>query len=73
MRKSLSDVAESIFLIEGEDGFVKAHLHTDDPKRIFDRTARFGRTMNIKVDDIGELEAEFLSGRSLEGQILKGA
>ena len=72
LRKSLSEVAESIFLLEGEDGFVKVHLLASDPKRVFDRTSRFGRVSNIKVEDIGELEQEFISELSLEQPVSKG-
>lgn len=68
---SMGEIAESLFVFDGGGGHVKVHLHTADPKRVFDRTARFGRILSIKVDDIGELEDEFLSGLSIEGHLAK--
>ncbi|MDD5680036.1 MAG: DAK2 domain-containing protein [Candidatus Omnitrophica bacterium] len=61
IKKSLSDIGDPVLLAYGKGDTVKVLIRTTDPKRVFDRSARFGRSARIKVDDLVDERRYFLS------------
>lgn len=53
LTKTLKEVGHSVTIDKiGEGKKYKIHIHTTDPKKVFDRTSRFGKPTYIKVDDL---------------------
>jgi dihydroxyacetone kinase-like predicted kinase len=49
---TLKEVGNSITVGIEIGGERKVHIHASDPKKVFDRTSRFGKPSYIKVDDL---------------------
>jgi len=60
LTKTLTDVGHSIIINEGDEKRFKIHIHAIDPKKVFDRTSRFGKPAYIKVDDLSRAQKEYL-------------
>ncbi len=61
IKKSFSDIGSSLLLAyEGGDA-VKVLIRTTDPRKVFDRSSRFGRSTMIRVDDLIDEQRYFLS------------
>lgn len=60
LTKTLTDVGHSVIINEGEGDRFKIHIHAVDPKKVFDRTSRFGKPAYIKVDDLSRAQKEHL-------------
>jgi len=51
LTKSLNEVGHQLTVNkEGEKNY-KVHMLAADPKKVFDRTSRFGKPTHIKVDE----------------------
>lgn len=61
IKKSLSDIGNPILLAYEKGDTVKVLIRTTDPKRVFDRSARFGKSTKIRVDDLIDEQRYFLS------------
>ena len=48
-------------LVVGAEGFVKGHIHTEEPERLLAEVARYGRMVRSKVDDMSEQHSEILA------------
>ncbi len=48
-------------LVVGSEGFVKGHIHTDDPDALLAMVARHGKMMRSKIEDMSEQHTEILS------------
>jgi uncharacterized protein len=48
-------------LVVGSEGFVKGHIHTDDPDALLATVARYGRMVRSKIEDMSEQHTEILS------------
>lgn len=48
-------------LVVGAEGFVKGHIHTEDPEKLLATVARFGKMVRSKVEDMSEQHSEILS------------
>jgi dihydroxyacetone kinase-like predicted kinase len=48
-------------LVVGAEGYVKGHIHTDDPDGLLATVARFGRMVRTKVEDMTEQHTEILA------------
>lgn len=48
-------------LVVGAEGFVKGHVHTEEPERLLAEMARHGRMVRTKVEDMSEQHSEILS------------
>lgn len=52
-------------LVVGAEGFVKGHIHTQDPERLLAEVGRYGRMIRSKVEDMSEQHSEILAGVDL--------
>ena len=52
LTKTLTEIGHSVTINKGEGEEFKIHIHSSDPKRVFDRTSKFGKPTYIKVDDL---------------------
>ncbi len=48
-------------LVVGAEGFVKGHIHTEEPEKLLAAVARFGNMVRSKVEDMSEQHSEILS------------
>ncbi|HEX2862933.1 MAG TPA: DAK2 domain-containing protein [Deinococcales bacterium] len=48
-------------LVVGAEGFVKGHIHTDDPDALLATVGRHGRMVRSKVEDMAEQHTEILA------------
>lgn len=53
-------------LVVGAEGYVKGHIHTEEPERLLATVARYGRMVRSKVEDMSEQHSEILAGVELE-------
>ena len=51
IEKVLADLGEDFIVTLAADKLVKIHTHSLDPKKVFDRTSRFGRPIKIRITD----------------------
>ncbi len=48
-------------LVVGAEGFVKGHIHTQEPERLLATVGRYGRMVRSKVEDMSEQHSEILA------------
>ncbi|RDI96472.1 DAK2 domain-containing protein [Meiothermus sp. QL-1] len=48
-------------LVVGAEGYVKGHIHTNDPDGLLARVARYGRMLRTKVEDMSQQHSEILA------------
>ena len=53
-------------LVVGAEGFVKGHIHTEEPERLLATVARFGKMVRSKVEDMSEQHSEILASASAQ-------
>lgn len=49
-------------LVVGAEGFVKGHIHTEEPEKLLALVARYGTMVRSKVEDMSEQHSEILAG-----------
>ncbi len=52
-------------LVVGAEGFVKGHIHTEEPEQLLALVARYGTMVRSKVEDMSEQHQEILAGANL--------
>ncbi|GGN05626.1 kinase [Thermus composti] len=60
IREAVAPFGDSL-LVVGAEGYVKGHIHTDDPDGLLAAVARFGRMVRTKVEDMREQHTEILA------------
>ncbi len=60
VREAVAPFGDSL-LVVGAEGFVKGHIHTNDPDGLLAAVARFGRMRRTKVEDMSEQHSEILA------------
>ncbi len=60
MRALIAPFGDSL-LVVGAEGFVKGHIHTDEPDELLATVSRHGRMVRSKVEDMAEQHTEILS------------
>ncbi len=60
IREAVAPFGDSL-LVVGAEGFVKGHIHTNDPDGLLSAVARFGRMRRTKVEDMSEQHSEILA------------
>ncbi|MCS7069077.1 MAG: DAK2 domain-containing protein [Meiothermus sp.] len=60
IREAVSSFGDSL-LVVGAEGYVKGHIHTNDPDGLLARVARYGRMVRTKVEDMSQQHTEILS------------
>lgn len=48
-------------LVVGAEGFVKGHIHTEEPEKLLAEVSRYGRMVRSKVEDMSEQHTEILA------------
>ena len=57
LRAYLPSIGDSVVVIEDE-GFVKVHVHTNNPGKALEKGLKFGMLLNIKIDNMKAQNAE---------------
>lgn len=60
IRELVAPFGDSL-LVVGAEGFVKGHIHTNEPDELLATVARHGRMIRTKVEDMSEQHTEILS------------
>lgn len=60
MRELVAPFGDSL-LVVGAEGFVKGHIHTNEPDSLLATVARHGKMIRSKVEDMSEQHTEILS------------
>lgn len=53
-------------LVVGAEGFVKGHIHTEEPEKLLALVARYGTMVRSKVEDMSEQHSEILADVDME-------
>jgi DAK2 domain fusion protein YloV len=64
IQKLMEPFGDSL-LVVGTEGFVKGHIHTEEPERLLALVARHGTMVQSKVEDMTEQHSEILGGLEL--------
>lgn len=48
-------------LVVGAEGFVKGHIHTEEPEKLLSTVSRYGTMVRSKVEDMSEQHSEILA------------
>ena len=49
--KEIKDIGDSMMVVEG-DGFIKVHVHTNEPGVVLDKALKVGELVDIKIDNM---------------------
>lgn len=49
--KEIKDIGDSMMVVEG-DGFIKVHVHTNNPGFVLDKAVKIGELIDIKIDNM---------------------
>lgn len=60
IRELVSPYGDSL-LVVGAEGYVKGHIHTNDPDGLLALVARYGKMVRTKVEDMSQQHTEILS------------
>lgn len=66
IQKLVAPFGDSL-LVVGAEGFVKGHIHTEEPERLLAEVARHGRMVRSKVEDMSEQHSEILATMDAAG------
>ncbi len=55
-------------LVVGAEGFVKGHIHTEDPEGLLAAVSKYGKMVRSKVEDMSEQHSEILMNADLKGE-----
>ena len=61
IQEQVKDFGDSL-LVVGAEGFVKGHIHTEEPEQLLALVARYGTVVTTKVEDMSEQHQEILAG-----------
>ncbi|MBZ9712758.1 DAK2 domain-containing protein [Deinococcus multiflagellatus] len=59
IRELVSPYGDSL-LVVGAEGYVKGHIHTNEPDQLLATVARYGKMLKTKVEDMSEQHTEIL-------------
>lgn len=60
IRELVAPFGDSL-LVVGAEGFVKGHIHTEEPEKLLAAVAKHGRMIRSKVEDMSEQHSEILA------------
>jgi len=66
--KEIQDLVEPYgdsLLVVGAEGYVKGHIHTEEPERLLAEVGQYGRMVRSKVEDMSEQHSEILANVEL--------
>lgn len=61
IRDMVQSLGDSL-LVVGAEGFVKGHIHTEEPEKLLALVGRYGKMVRSKVEDMSEQHQEILAG-----------
>lgn len=67
LRELVEPFGDSLMVV-GAEGFIKGHIHTEEPERLLGLVARHGRMVQTKVEDMSEQHSEILAGAELSSE-----
>jgi uncharacterized protein len=56
-------------LVVGAEGFVKGHIHTEEPEKLLALVAKYGTMVRSKVEDMSEQHSEILADIDMEAAV----
>jgi uncharacterized protein len=56
-------------LVVGAEGFVKGHIHTEEPEKLLALVAKYGTMVRSKVEDMSEQHSEILADVDMEAAV----
>ena len=59
IRDLIAEKGDSL-LVVGDDGFIKGHIHTDEPEQLLAMVAKYGTMIRSKVEDMSEQFQEII-------------
>lgn len=68
IREMVQPFGDSL-LVVGAEGFIKGHIHTQEPEALLGTVARYGRMVQTKVEDMSEQHSEILAGADLSDEL----
>ncbi len=60
IQEAVASFGDSL-LVVGAEGFVKGHIHTEQPEQLLALVGRYGRMVRSKVEDMSEQHSEILA------------
>ena len=60
IRELVEEFGDSL-LVVGAEGFVKGHIHTDNPDALLATVARYGKMVRSKIEDMSQQHTEILA------------
>ncbi len=67
--RSLVEPFGDSLLVVGAEGFIKGHIHTEEPETLLGLVARHGRMVQTKIEDMSEQHSEILAGADLSSEL----
>jgi uncharacterized protein len=64
IQRMVQDFGDSL-LVVGAEGYVKGHIHTEEPEKLLALVGRYGTMVRSKVEDMSEQHSEILAGAEL--------
>ena len=61
IQEMVQDYGDSL-LVVGAEGFVKGHIHTEEPEKLLAAVVRYGSMVRSKIEDMSEQHHEILEG-----------
>lgn len=68
IRKLVEPFGDSL-LVVGAEGFIKGHIHTEEPETLLGLVARHGRMVQTKIEDMSEQHSEILASADLSAEL----
>lgn len=65
IQELVSSFGDSL-LVVGAEGFVKGHIHTEEPEKLLATVSRYGTMVRSKVEDMSEQHSEILAAVDVE-------
>lgn len=64
--QELVDPFGDSLLVVGAEGYVKGHIHTEEPERLLAEVSKYGRMVRSKVEDMSEQHSEILAAVDMD-------
>ena len=52
LTKTLTEIGQSVRIDKEENEKIKIYINAADPRKVFDRTSRFGKPTCIKIEEV---------------------
>ena len=65
IKETVAPFGDSL-LVVGAEGYVKGHIHTEEPEKLLAQVARYGKMVRSKIEDMSEQHSEILANVDLK-------